>query len=120
MACRIARDDRECGHPDPRRNGPGECRRICRPRHALDIRFVIAAAAAGAIVGDKIGFWVGREFGEPSLALAVVIGFVLWRYYKKHEEILCGTGSKDGGTLSRRNDMLLWHDFRPPDSAGAA
>ena len=32
-------------------------------RHALEIRFVIAAAAAGAIVGDNIGFWVGREFG---------------------------------------------------------
>jgi membrane protein DedA with SNARE-associated domain len=36
-------------------------------RHALDIRLVIAAAAAGAIVGDNIGFWVGREFGEPLL-----------------------------------------------------
>jgi membrane protein DedA with SNARE-associated domain len=33
----------------------------------LDIRFVIAAAAAGAIVGDNIGFWVGRKFGEPLL-----------------------------------------------------
>ncbi len=29
----------------------------------LDIRFVISAAAAGAIVGDNIGFWVGRTFG---------------------------------------------------------
>jgi membrane protein DedA with SNARE-associated domain len=37
-------------------------------KHALDIRGVIAAAAAGgAIVGDNIGFWVGREFGEPLL-----------------------------------------------------
>ena len=36
-------------------------------RHALDIRWVIAAAAGGAIVGDNIGFWVGREFGEPLL-----------------------------------------------------
>jgi membrane protein DedA with SNARE-associated domain len=36
-------------------------------RHALDIRYVIAAAAGGAIVGDNIGFWVGREFGEPLL-----------------------------------------------------
>jgi len=34
-------------------------------RHTLDIRYVIAAAAGGAIVGDNIGFWVGREFGEP-------------------------------------------------------
>jgi membrane protein DedA with SNARE-associated domain len=37
-------------------------------RHALDIRLVIAAAAGGAILGDNIGFWVGREFGEPLLA----------------------------------------------------
>jgi hypothetical protein len=36
-------------------------------KHALDIRFVIAAAACGAIVGDNIGFWAGREFGEPLL-----------------------------------------------------
>jgi membrane protein DedA with SNARE-associated domain len=36
-------------------------------RHELDIRYVIAAAAAGAIVGDNIGFWVGRELGEPVL-----------------------------------------------------
>jgi membrane protein DedA with SNARE-associated domain len=35
--------------------------------HALDIRWVIAAAAGGAILGDNIGFWVGREFGEPLL-----------------------------------------------------
>ena len=37
-------------------------------RHSLDIRYVIAAAAGGAIVGDNIGFWAGREFGEPLLA----------------------------------------------------
>jgi membrane protein YqaA with SNARE-associated domain len=36
-------------------------------KHALDIRGIIAAAAGGAIVGDNIGFWVGREFGEPLL-----------------------------------------------------
>jgi membrane protein DedA with SNARE-associated domain len=36
--------------------------------HALDIRLVIAAAAGGAIFGDNVGFWVGRELGEPLLA----------------------------------------------------
>jgi membrane protein DedA with SNARE-associated domain len=36
-------------------------------KHALDIRGVIAAAAGGAIIGDNVGFWVGREFGEPLL-----------------------------------------------------
>lgn len=33
----------------------------------LDIRFVIAAAALAAILGDNLGYWVGRRFGEPLL-----------------------------------------------------
>jgi membrane protein DedA with SNARE-associated domain len=37
-------------------------------RHSLDPGYVIAAAAAGAILGDNIGFWVGREFGTTLLA----------------------------------------------------
>jgi membrane protein DedA with SNARE-associated domain len=36
-------------------------------RHSLDIRYVVAAAACGAIFGDNIGFWVGREFGASLL-----------------------------------------------------
>lgn len=36
-------------------------------KHGLDIRFVVLAAACGAIVGDNIGFWVGREFGQKIL-----------------------------------------------------
>jgi membrane protein DedA with SNARE-associated domain len=36
-------------------------------RHALDIRGVVAAAAGGAILGDNLGFWIGREFGQPLL-----------------------------------------------------
>lgn len=31
--------------------------------HILNIWLVIAVAAAGAIVGDNVGFWLGREFG---------------------------------------------------------
>ena len=31
----------------------------------LNIFGVIAAAAAGAIIGDNCGYWVGREFGFP-------------------------------------------------------
>jgi hypothetical protein len=30
-----------------------------------------------------------------GLALAVVIGFVLWRYYKKHEEILLAEAERE-------------------------
>jgi len=35
--------------------------------HHLQIGPVIAAAAVGAIVGDNIGFWVGRRFGVGLL-----------------------------------------------------
>ncbi|MBV8702793.1 MAG: DedA family protein, partial [Acetobacteraceae bacterium] len=31
--------------------------------HKLNIVLVVAAAAAGAIIGDNIGFWIGREVG---------------------------------------------------------
>ncbi len=40
---------------------------VAGTKHALDIRWVVAAAAGGAIVGDNIGFWVGRSIGEPLL-----------------------------------------------------
>lgn len=36
--------------------------------HKLDIWFVVASAAAGAIIGDNIGFWVGRAFGQRLLS----------------------------------------------------
>lgn len=35
--------------------------------HHLQIPLVIAAAAAGAILGDNLGFWVGREGGYRLL-----------------------------------------------------
>jgi membrane protein DedA with SNARE-associated domain len=35
--------------------------------HNLDIALVIAAASAGAVLGDNIGFWFGREFGYELL-----------------------------------------------------
>lgn len=35
--------------------------------HNMNIAGVIGAAAAGAIVGDNIGFWIGREAGPPIL-----------------------------------------------------
>jgi membrane protein DedA with SNARE-associated domain len=33
----------------------------------LNIVGVIGAAALGAIVGDNVGYWIGREFGYPLL-----------------------------------------------------
>ncbi len=37
-------------------------------RHTLHLGYIIAAAAGGAIIGDNIGFWVGREFGTTLLS----------------------------------------------------
>lgn len=36
--------------------------------HSLHPVAIITAAAAGAIIGDNIGFWVGREFGTTLLS----------------------------------------------------
>lgn len=33
----------------------------------LNIGVLVAAAAAGAIIGDNLGFWIGREAGFPLL-----------------------------------------------------
>jgi membrane protein DedA with SNARE-associated domain len=35
--------------------------------HGLNIAEVIAAAAAGAMIGDNLGYWIGRELGFPVL-----------------------------------------------------
>ena len=35
--------------------------------HMLDIRLIIATAAAGAIVGDNIGYWVGLKLGRKAV-----------------------------------------------------
>ena len=35
--------------------------------HQLDLSMVIVAAAAGSIVGNMIGFWIGRELGYRAL-----------------------------------------------------
>lgn len=51
---------------------PGETALIAASVYAgttseLDIKLVILGAAAGAILGDNVGFWVGRRFGFPFL-----------------------------------------------------
>jgi len=33
----------------------------------LDITTVLVAASAGAVLGDNLGYWVGRRFGRPLL-----------------------------------------------------
>ena len=51
---------------------PGETALISSAVYAgttgnLDISLILLAAAAAAILGDNLGFWVGREFGFPLL-----------------------------------------------------
>lgn len=36
--------------------------------HQLALPWVIMAAASGAILGDNLGFWIGREAGYRRLA----------------------------------------------------
>src|SRR5665213_3190424 len=35
--------------------------------HELNVFALVGVAAAGAIVGDNVGFWIGREAGFPLL-----------------------------------------------------
>lgn len=37
-------------------------------KHGLDIGVVVAAAAIAAILGDNLGFWVGRRYGQDLLS----------------------------------------------------
>jgi membrane protein DedA with SNARE-associated domain len=51
---------------------PGETALILATAYAgatgnLDLYYVMAAAASGAIIGDNIGFWIGRTWGARLL-----------------------------------------------------
>jgi membrane protein DedA with SNARE-associated domain len=51
---------------------PGETILVCASVYAgahpdLDIRVIIGAAASGAILGDNVGFWIGRRWGRTLL-----------------------------------------------------
>ncbi len=37
-------------------------------KHDLDIRVVVAAAAIAAILGDNLGFWIGRRYGQDLVS----------------------------------------------------
>ena len=57
----------ERGRSTAWRNGFGSSLWLAGATHELDITLVIACAAAGAIIGDNIGFWVGRTWGANFL-----------------------------------------------------
>jgi membrane protein DedA with SNARE-associated domain len=99
--------------------------------HVLNIWFVIAAATVGAIVGDNIGFWLGREFGYRLLVrygryirvtmLRIKIGqYLFLRYggwvvfFGRFVPILRVLGAFLAGT-----NRLDWPRFFSFDAAGA-
>jgi len=40
---------------------------VLASQHHFDIKWVIVVAAAGAIIGDNIGYWIGRKGGTKLL-----------------------------------------------------
>ena len=88
-------------------------------KHALDIRWVIAAAAGGAILGDNIGFWVGREFGEPLLEKW---GHLVGLDARNAADFLDRKKWTPGrrARFSAGWGTLLTNDFRGCDPAGAS
>jgi len=50
-----------------------------------------------AVVGHEMGHYVLNHIykGVLAVGLLVVIGFVLWRYYKKHEETLLAKAERE-------------------------
>src|SRR5260370_5497388 len=61
-----------CGHREHWHSLPGETMLLVAAiaagtTHQLSIAGGIVAAASGAILGDNLGFWVGREGGYPLL-----------------------------------------------------
>jgi hypothetical protein len=74
------------------------------PPTVLHAKYIFKAA--GGITWATIFGTGGYQLGEgirriagtvgwALLALAVVIGFVLWRYYKKHEETLLAKAERE-------------------------
>lgn len=57
--CRLG----EHGHPAAGETVLIAAAVIAGTSNALNIWFVIAAAAGGVMLGDTVGFWTGREFG---------------------------------------------------------
>lgn len=55
------------GVPLPGETGLVTAAIVAGSTHDLSIALVVAAAIAGAVLGDNLGFWVGRRFGTGLL-----------------------------------------------------
>jgi len=56
-----------CGIPAPGEAALVSVAAFAGATHQLDLFWIIAAAASGAIMGDNLGYLVGRRFGFPLL-----------------------------------------------------
>jgi len=77
---------------------PGETALIAAAIYAsgghLPIVGVIAIAAAGAIIGDNVGYWIGREGGRAILGRVPLIGSRLERLLPAGERFFDRHGGK--------------------------
>jgi hypothetical protein len=59
--------------------------------HGISIRSLIAARIVAAILGEIVGFWVGRRFGDQLLTrYAARLGFTAVRINLSNEKIELG------------------------------
>jgi membrane protein DedA with SNARE-associated domain len=62
--------------------------------HIFNIWWVIAAAAAGAIVGDTIGYWIGRKGGRALVLRLMGKFFIKPEHLEKAERFFARHGGK--------------------------
>jgi membrane protein DedA with SNARE-associated domain len=77
---------------------PGETLLLVAAAYAgagnLDLRGVILAAALGAIVGDNLGYWIGRRGGAPLLARYGSILHLGPHHFERAERFFARHGAK--------------------------
>jgi membrane protein DedA with SNARE-associated domain len=86
-------------------------------RHDQNISGVEAAAATGAVLGDNIGYWVGREFGYRLLLRQYLFlrhgGMVVFfgrfvAFLRVLAAFLAGVNRMDWGRFLLANEGILW------------
>jgi membrane protein DedA with SNARE-associated domain len=67
---------------------------VIASRGSLSIVWVIVVAAAAAIIGDNVGYWVAREGGRPLLSRYRITRDYAERYLPRGERFFAAHGGK--------------------------